>query len=230
MGWYMAPKYVVDNLSSFQPVDSMDAAHFKSPGTGYLLSRVTPTEDKELVAMGTAHFLLGESNWTVKAFLRAEKKVYGNALNSTRRITIVDGGVALNSVHAQEYPQVNLRRCQRHLTQDLKRRGKAGDEACAFPAEMGVQPRARLAQVDAQHVPAPDDALMIEAARRRHSCETHPSLMRAVHTACVTSDELVEGAETERKAFKVRICCPQTLNTRLRNPHITSFPLPYNLN
>lgn len=106
MGWYMAPKYVVDNLSSFQPVDSMDAAHFKSPGTGCLLSRVTLTGDRELVAMGTAHFILGECNWTVKAFLRAEKNVYGNALNSPRRITIVDGGVALNAVHAEEYPQV----------------------------------------------------------------------------------------------------------------------------
>lgn len=42
---------------------------------------------------------------------------------------------------------MNYRRCQRHLTQDLKRKGRTGEEAAAFLAEMGTKPRSRLLEV-----------------------------------------------------------------------------------
>eukprot|EP00965_Chrysotila_dentata_P231777 6198558-Pleurochrysis_carterae.AAC.2 len=64
MGWYVAPRYVVDNLHAYRPLNSIDATHFKSPGTGCLMSRVTLTGNRELVAMGTTHFLIRECKWT----------------------------------------------------------------------------------------------------------------------------------------------------------------------
>eukprot|EP00965_Chrysotila_dentata_P049870 1653137-Pleurochrysis_carterae.AAC.4 len=107
----------------------MDAAHFKSPGTGCLTSRVTLTGNRELVPLGTSHFLLGECNWTAQAFLKAEQ------------VTTIDGGVALNNNLSSFYPQ-------RHLTQDLKKKGKIDEEACAFLAKHEGTPRARLKTVE----------------------------------------------------------------------------------
>eukprot|EP00965_Chrysotila_dentata_P080823 2667646-Pleurochrysis_carterae.AAC.1 len=100
----MAPQYVIDNIEHYQPVDCVDEAHFKSPGTGCLLSRVTLSGARELVFISTSHFLLGECNWSVCEFVKADQKVFGNKLLGAERICKVDGGTALNFVLAIHYP------------------------------------------------------------------------------------------------------------------------------
>eukprot|EP00965_Chrysotila_dentata_P142256 4703405-Pleurochrysis_carterae.AAC.1 len=62
------------------------------------MSRLTLTGNRELVPIGTSHFLLGECNWTMQAFLKAEQQVYGSTLAGSERVTTVDGGVALKQM------------------------------------------------------------------------------------------------------------------------------------
>eukprot|EP00965_Chrysotila_dentata_P021126 699603-Pleurochrysis_carterae.AAC.1 len=82
----MAPQYFIDNIEHYQSVDCVDGAHFKSSGMGCLLSRFTLSGARELVSISTSHFLLGECNWSVREFAKAEQEAFGNKLAGAERI------------------------------------------------------------------------------------------------------------------------------------------------
>eukprot|EP00965_Chrysotila_dentata_P062939 2084375-Pleurochrysis_carterae.AAC.1 len=63
----------------------------------------------------------------------------------SKRVTICDGGVALNSTLQRMYPMNQKMRCQRHLLQDLNNAGRSGRPAIPTLREIGHLPRAEIA-------------------------------------------------------------------------------------
>jgi hypothetical protein len=59
-------------------------------------------------------------NLSVEAHLRAEHRHLSGVLNVDNRVTIIDGGSALQNMSKKFNPHANLWRCSRHLTEQLK--------------------------------------------------------------------------------------------------------------
>eukprot|EP00965_Chrysotila_dentata_P078073 2574252-Pleurochrysis_carterae.AAC.1 len=87
---------MVQNLKHFAPVDALDAGFFKAPGTGTLFARCTLDASRCVHPMAVAHILSSECLWGCKNLMMHEQKAYGDDIQGIRRVTIVDGGVALN--------------------------------------------------------------------------------------------------------------------------------------
>eukprot|EP00965_Chrysotila_dentata_P099849 3299213-Pleurochrysis_carterae.AAC.1 len=58
-----------------------------------------------------------------------EQKAYGKDVEGAHRVTIVDGGIALNHSLEDMYPDNVKTRCRCHLVQDLNSAGPNGKEA-----------------------------------------------------------------------------------------------------
>eukprot|EP00965_Chrysotila_dentata_P101890 3363219-Pleurochrysis_carterae.AAC.1 len=74
-----------------------------------------------------------------------EQKVLGDKIMDSKRVTICDGGVALNSTLQRMYTMNHKMRCQRHLLQDLNNGGRSGRAAIPTLRETVHLPRAEIA-------------------------------------------------------------------------------------
>eukprot|EP00965_Chrysotila_dentata_P212551 6187108-Pleurochrysis_carterae.AAC.1 len=110
VGWVFCPAYMRKQLRHFPPVDAVDAGHFKGAGTGAfngkgcwdicssgtLFVRSTLDANRCVHAAAVAHILSGECLWGYYNLMAHEQKAYGDDIQGSHRVTIVDGGIALN--------------------------------------------------------------------------------------------------------------------------------------
>eukprot|EP00965_Chrysotila_dentata_P157690 5208813-Pleurochrysis_carterae.AAC.1 len=77
--------------------------------------------------------MCGECMWGYENLFAIEKEAFSSTSSSpligAKRVTIIDGGFALQSALRKSYPGNTIMRCRRHLIQDLKNFGVSGKSA-----------------------------------------------------------------------------------------------------
>eukprot|EP00965_Chrysotila_dentata_P113326 3745064-Pleurochrysis_carterae.AAC.3 len=127
---------------------------------GTLFVRSTMDANRAVHMISAAHIMCGECNWGYTNLFSIEKggfeSQYGTAspLESAQRVTIIDGGVALQSSLRSCYPKCNIMRCRRHLVQDLRNSGSSGKAAIATLLKIQSLPRCSIEQACMISLPA----------------------------------------------------------------------------
>lgn len=173
VGWVLIPRYTLQGISHFQPVDAVDCAHFKAPAKGTLYARCTLDANRHIHPLTVGHLLCGECSWGYQRFFDVERRAYGSALNAPNRVTLVDGGTALNTELLKAYPLAHVFRCFRHLLPQLQAGGSKGEneEAIKTLRNIVFQPRCRLPDVSGPFHPS---------CAWQHACQII-SVMTACH-------------------------------------------------
>lgn len=110
--------------------------------------RATLDANRCVHLMSVAHILSGECLWGYQNLFSHEQKAYPpSTIEGAQRVTIVDGGVALNSGLEELYPNNTKTRCRRHLIQDLNNAGPSGKAAIATLQTISNMPRNSLPEV-----------------------------------------------------------------------------------
>ena len=131
-GWTLVPPEMMgDRLEkNFPPGSTIDAAAFRSRGRGVLLVRAVLDGNKNIHQVSVSHMIASESNQSCGAHTQAESQLIKDPrtgkcpLNSKKRVTCMDGGKQLRTAEKEAFPDTNILRCFRHLTEDVQRGNK----------------------------------------------------------------------------------------------------------
>lgn len=101
--------------------------------------------------ISAAHIMCGECMWGYENLFAIEKEAFSSTSSSpligAKRVTIIDGGIALQSALRKSYPGNTIMRCRRHLIQDLKNSGVSGKSAIGCLLKIQNLPRPELEKV-----------------------------------------------------------------------------------
>ena len=120
MGYTVAAPNCMASAAQFTPISSMDCG---TCSTGVLVVRSAKDANRNVHPLVVSRLAAPEGCTAIRAHCRAEKFLLGQdcAFGKRGSLTIMDGGHALRSVRAQEYPNSSQMFCARHFRKECQR-------------------------------------------------------------------------------------------------------------